>query len=169
MHDDLCQTSEYWVNLLSISSRLLFDHFRTLAVKELTSLSARFTSLDKVRLALQYDIDAWLEPAYRSIILDKKILSFEDAGKLPWETAALLFRCREIYHSQKPASSAAHGASFATMTYPSSNFPMSSGGASCFGVPEDQLTAHKRDAESILAEQLDLLRKYRDDLRVRHS
>lgn len=167
---------EFWVNLLSISSRLLFDCFRTHAIKELTSLSSRFNPVERVHLALQHDIDAWLEPAYRSIILDKTPLSFADAGKLPWEIAALLFRSREIFHSQKAPSSsgvapiAGHG--FTTTSAPPFHFSITSGGGSCFGLPEDQLrkeVAPKRSAQAILAEQLNLLQKYREEVRIQHA
>lgn len=177
MHEDFDISTHDWIHLLSISSRLLFDRIRDHAIKVLTSPSSGITPVDKALLALKYDIDEWLEPAYTAIILDKNTLSFEEIARLPGELSTLLLRSREIYHHGDnlllpPMPFIDSGTSTSTMN--DQLAVTRSTGAVSFGVYANEsfkTLPHKRAAHwhAIWAEQLELFQKYHEAERAKHS
>lgn len=157
MRDDYKPTDETWTHLLSIATRLLFDDIRRHAITRLTFSGLR--PPNKVVLALKYDVEQWLGPAYEQIVRDRNSLSFEDASLLPWAVTIMLLRAREIYHHSDNFIPPPNPPTLTSAAASNSNGSGSIFGF--FGLPVD--TTHKLPANAIVTKQLELLKKYQDE------
>lgn len=164
MLNDYLPNTDTWTRLLMISTRLEFDGIRRHAIAKL-SVDWRYpiTPIHKLSLALKYDVEEWLEPAYADIVAGKESLSFKEAGQLPWDIAAMLFRSREIYHHPD------------NVMMPSTHTSAKSPPTFSFGTPGSVPAApvaeaiYKRTAKLIVAEQLKMLKQFKDDERAKLS
>jgi hypothetical protein len=68
MHDDYKPTVTDWIAMLSISTRLNFPKVRERAIKEITARLEEIDPFDLIGLAVKYDVQQWLMPAYRRIV-----------------------------------------------------------------------------------------------------
>ncbi|KAI0258560.1 hypothetical protein BC834DRAFT_835270 [Gloeopeniophorella convolvens] len=100
MHSDYKPTIDDWLSILSISTRFIFDKVREKAIAEIT---ARLNDLDPFELiagAEKYNIDQWLMPAYRRIVLRSALVSEREALNIPLSTSIMLMRSRERFWKQ---------------------------------------------------------------------
>lgn len=95
MHDDYQPTVDDWIAMLSISTRLNFPKVRRRAIKELTARLEEIDPFDLIGLAVKYDVQEWLMPAYRRIVTGPSLISHEEAQKVPFLMAVMLMRSRE--------------------------------------------------------------------------
>lgn len=95
MHDDYILTVADWIAMLSISTRLNFPRVRERAIKELTARLDEIDPFDLIGLAVKYDVQQWLMPAYRRIVTGGNLITHEEAEKIPFPMAVMLMRSRE--------------------------------------------------------------------------
>jgi hypothetical protein len=95
MHDDYKLTVADWIAMLSISTRLNFPKVRERAIKELTARLDEIDPFDLIGLAVKYDVQQWLMPAYRRIVTRANLITHEEAQKIPFPMAVMLMRSRE--------------------------------------------------------------------------
>ncbi|KAI0267509.1 hypothetical protein BC834DRAFT_968992 [Gloeopeniophorella convolvens] len=108
MHSDFQPTPDEWMAILSISTRLMFDKVRERAVTEIT---ARVKTMDPFKLiagAKKYDVDQWLMPAYRKIVIRADLITDAEALSIPFATAMMLTRSREQFGRQTGLNSNYH-------------------------------------------------------------
>jgi hypothetical protein len=98
MHDDYVASLADWIAMLSISTRLLFEKLRERAIKEITARMDQVDPFELIGLAVKYDIDQWLKPAYRRIVArNTNLITHQEALKIPFHMAIMLMRSRERY------------------------------------------------------------------------
>jgi hypothetical protein len=97
MHDDYIAAVDDWIAILSISTRLIFPKVRKRAIKQLTSCLGLIDPFDLIGLAVKYDVQEWLKPAYRRIVTRAILIAHEEAEKIPSLMAIMLMRSREKY------------------------------------------------------------------------
>lgn len=97
MHDDYTPSLTDWIALLSISTRLIFEKVRERAIKEITARLEEIEAFELIGLAVKYDVEKWLKPAYRRIVTRSNLISHEEALKVPFAMAVMLMRSREQY------------------------------------------------------------------------
>lgn len=102
MHDDYIATVDDWIAMLSISTRLIFSKVRERAIKELTSCLEEINPFDLIGLAVKYDVQQWLKPAYRKIVTRHVLIAYEEAEKIPFLMTFMLMRSREKYWKNFP-------------------------------------------------------------------
>ena len=95
MHDDYKPAVDDWMAMLSISTRLNFPKIRERAIKELTARLEEIDPFDLIGLAVKYDVQQWLMPAYRRIVTRPNLISYEEAQKVPFLIAVMLMRSHE--------------------------------------------------------------------------
>ena len=95
MHDDYNPTVADWISMLSISTRLNFQKVRERAIKEITARLDEIDPFDLIGLAVKYDVQQWLMPAYRRIVTRVNLITHPEAQKIPFTMAAMLMRSRE--------------------------------------------------------------------------
>ncbi|KAH9996245.1 hypothetical protein BJV77DRAFT_960655 [Russula vinacea] len=97
MHDDYVPSLTDWIALLSISTRLIFDKVRARAIKEITARLDQVDPFELIGLAVKYDVEEWLKPAYRRIVTRNNLITHQEALKVPFSMAVMLMRAREQY------------------------------------------------------------------------
>ena len=97
MHDDYAPSLTDWIALLSISTRLIFDKVRERAIKEITARLDQADPFELIGLAVKYDVEQWLKPAYRRIVTRSNLITHKEALKVPFSMAVMLMRAREQY------------------------------------------------------------------------
>ncbi|KAF8273655.1 hypothetical protein EI94DRAFT_1795059 [Lactarius quietus] len=97
MHDDYKAALDDWIAMLSISTRLIFPKVRARATKELTSRLDEIEPFDLIGLAVKCDVQEWLKPAYRRIVIRANLIAHEEAEKIPILMTTMLMRSREQY------------------------------------------------------------------------
>ncbi|KAI9513380.1 hypothetical protein F5148DRAFT_1145371 [Russula earlei] len=97
MHDDYKATLADWIAMLSISTRLIFEKVRERAIKEITARLDEVEAFELIGLAIKYDVEQWLKPAYRRIVTRSTLISHSEALKVPFPMAVMLMRSREQY------------------------------------------------------------------------
>jgi hypothetical protein len=97
MHDDYIAAVDDWIAILSISTRLIFPKIRKRAIKQLTSCLEQIDPFDLIGLAVKYDVQEWLKPAYRRIVTRAIAIAHEEAEKIPYHMVIMLMRSREKY------------------------------------------------------------------------
>jgi len=108
MHDDYRPAVDDWIAMLSISTRLTFPRVRERAIKELTSRLEEIDPFDLIGLAIKYDLQQWLKPAYRRIVTRSNLISHAEAEKIPFPMAVMLMRSREQHwksYNDRPTGS----------------------------------------------------------------
>jgi len=97
MHDDYTPSLTDWIAMLSISTRLIFEKVRERAIKEITERLDEIEPFELIGLAVKYDVEKWLKPAYRRIVTRSSLISHQEALKVPFPMAVMLMRSREQY------------------------------------------------------------------------
>ncbi|KAK7042602.1 BTB domain-containing protein [Favolaschia claudopus] len=85
-------STQEWINLLSISTRYVFQRVREAAIR---ALDEPLPSVDRIVLAEKHDIPHWLRIAYVEICERSKPLSGEEAEKIGARKTAMLAQARE--------------------------------------------------------------------------
>jgi hypothetical protein len=97
MHDDYTPSLTDWIAMLSISTRLIFEKVRERAIKEITARLDEIEPFELIGLAVKYDVEKWLKPAYRRIVTRSSLITHQEALKVPFPMAVMLLRSREQY------------------------------------------------------------------------
>ncbi|KAH9020030.1 hypothetical protein EDB85DRAFT_2153338 [Lactarius pseudohatsudake] len=97
MHDDYKARAPDWIAMLTISTRLIFPKVRERAINELTYCLEEIDPFDLVGLAVKYDVEKWLKPAYRRIVTRINLITHAEAEKVPFLVAVMVMRSREKY------------------------------------------------------------------------
>ena len=97
MHDDYDASLSEWIAILSISTRLIFDKVRERAIKEITARLDQVEAFELIGLAIKFDVEQWLKPAYRRIVTRPNLITHVEAAKVPFPMAVMLMRSREQY------------------------------------------------------------------------
>jgi hypothetical protein len=97
MHDDYVPSLADWIAMLSISTRLIFEKVRERAIKEITARLDQVDPFELIGLAVKYDVEQWLKPAYRRIVTRSNLITHQEALKVPFPMAVMLMRSREQY------------------------------------------------------------------------
>jgi hypothetical protein len=90
MHDDYFASLSDWIAILSISTRLLFQKVRERAIKEITKLLDQVEAFELIGLAIKFDVEQWLKPAYRRIVTRSNLITHAEAAKVPFAMAVML-------------------------------------------------------------------------------
>ncbi|KAJ7812016.1 hypothetical protein B0H14DRAFT_2858373 [Mycena olivaceomarginata] len=83
-----------WISVLKLSTQWRFLDARKLAIQQLQSRSD-IEGVERVVLARQYDVAAWLRIGYTELVQRRDVISREEAEKIGWQTAFLLGQVRE--------------------------------------------------------------------------
>ena len=97
MHDDYTPSMTDWIAMLSISTRLIFEKVRKRAIKEITARLDEIEPFELIGLAVKYDVEKWLKPAYRRIVTRSSLITQQAPLKVPFPMAVMLMRSREQY------------------------------------------------------------------------
>jgi hypothetical protein len=97
MHDDYVASLTDWIAILSISTRLIFEKVRERAIKEITAQLDQVEPFDLIGLAIKFDVEQWLKPAYRRIVTRGNLITHAEATKVPFPMAVMLMRSREQF------------------------------------------------------------------------
>ena len=108
MHDDYAASLTDWKAILSISTRLIFEKVRKRAIKEITARLDQVEPFDLIRLAIKFDVEPWLKPAYRRIVTRRNLITHVEAAKVPFPMAVMLMRSREQFWKNNARSSNSH-------------------------------------------------------------
>ena len=101
MQIDYRPTTTGWLSILSISTRLIFPKVREHAIKKLSSRLEKIDAFDLILLAIKYDVQQWLKPAYQRIAKRTEIITHAEARKVPFPMAIMLMRLHEQCSSGK--------------------------------------------------------------------
>lgn len=88
----------FWSDLLSISTRFLFDEVRESAISNLTGLA---TPVEKIYLAKKYDVPNWLQASYESLCKRPAPIELWEAERMGWDTSVLLAKAREKLRDER--------------------------------------------------------------------
>ena len=97
MHDDYTPSLTDWIAMLSISTRLIFEKVRERAIKEITARLDEIEPFELIGIAVKYDVEKWLKPAYRRIVTRVNLITHQEALKVPFPMTIMLMRSREQY------------------------------------------------------------------------
>jgi hypothetical protein len=97
MHDDYAPSLTDWIAMLSISTRLIFEKVRERAIKEITARLDEIEAFELIGLAVKYDVEKWLKPAYSRIVTRSDLITHQEALKVPFPMSVMLMRSREKY------------------------------------------------------------------------
>ena len=97
MHDDYVASLTDWIAILSISTRLIFEKVRERAIKEITAQLDQIEPFELIELAIKFDVEQWLKPAYRRIVTRTNLITHAEAAKVPFPMAVMLMRSREQF------------------------------------------------------------------------
>ena len=93
MHGDTPRSLEDWTRLLSISHQFGIEKIRNRAITALEDMG--LGPVERIVLAVNHDIPAWLKPAYVDLCQRKEPLREDEARKLGWSTTVKLACARE--------------------------------------------------------------------------
>ncbi|KAI0251869.1 hypothetical protein BJV78DRAFT_1207337 [Lactifluus subvellereus] len=108
MHSTYSPTLADWMELLSISTRLLFDTVCARAIQEITSRMNEAPPFDLIALASKHDVKKWLKPAYQKVVMRTDLITEAEARKIPFPIAVMLTRSRERYRCQQNQQKKSH-------------------------------------------------------------
>jgi hypothetical protein len=98
MHDDYKASLTDWIAILSISTRFIFKRVRQRAITEITKRLDEIEPFDLIGMAIKCDVEMWLKPAYRRIVLrNNSLITHKEALRVPFAMAVMLMRSREQY------------------------------------------------------------------------
>lgn len=100
MHDDAKLTLPQWIDVLSISTRYICDKIRDRAIREIHQHHPRINPIEKIVLALQFDVPDWLAPSYEAICQRAHPLEIEEAQRLGIVISTQLARAREAIRQE---------------------------------------------------------------------
>jgi hypothetical protein len=83
-----------WISVLKLSTQWDFLDARDLAIKQLND-RPEIGSVERILLARQYHVAAWLRMGYNDLAKREEGISLEDAAIIGWETTVRLYRTRE--------------------------------------------------------------------------
>ncbi|KAI0819878.1 hypothetical protein BC628DRAFT_1331842 [Trametes gibbosa] len=92
-----------WTTILRVSTRLQCIKVRQYAIRELTARRASLPVIDLLVLAKEYDVPAWLGPAYAELVRRPGPLSEDDAERLGARIVARVARAREMLREEEYA------------------------------------------------------------------
>ncbi|KAI5983060.1 hypothetical protein EDD15DRAFT_2179678, partial [Pisolithus albus] len=84
-----------WISVLKLSTMWDFHGLRNAAIQHLDVSSKSLNPIDKVELALQYDIKEWLLPALLALAQRSAPISVEEGRRIGFENALKLASVRE--------------------------------------------------------------------------
>ncbi|KAH6885520.1 hypothetical protein BKA70DRAFT_1337661 [Coprinopsis sp. MPI-PUGE-AT-0042] len=95
LHSRMKLTKDEWLSVLKLSTRWLS--------------AARLAALDlppteKVSLGKQFHLSQWVLAGYDSLVRQEGVIPFEDAKQIGWESAVVLYMCREQRLYEKDAN-----------------------------------------------------------------
>ncbi|KAI0761330.1 hypothetical protein BD413DRAFT_486125 [Trametes elegans] len=90
-----------WTTLLRVSTELQCTKVRRYAIRELSARRASLPTLDVIVLAKEYDIPAWLGPAYAELVRRVTPLSDDEAELLGARTVVQVARAREMLREEE--------------------------------------------------------------------
>ncbi|KAJ6453585.1 hypothetical protein C8R45DRAFT_1039116 [Mycena sanguinolenta] len=86
-----------WITLLSVSTRLGFDLLRAHAIHAIEENPTTIDPIDKLVLAMQYNIPEWLAPAYTALCQRPNCLEEWEAEKIGLKKTVQIARAREAF------------------------------------------------------------------------
>ena len=93
---DLNLSQHQWTSVLKLSTMWEFDGPRNAAIRHLDSLAEPpIDPIDKVVLAMQYEIKEWLLPALLKLAQRPEPISIEEGYRIGFETTVKLASVRE--------------------------------------------------------------------------
>ena len=92
---DLNLSQHQWTSILKLSTMWEFDGPRNAAIRHLDSLQPPIDPIDKVVLAMQYEIKEWLLPALLKLAQRLEPISIEEGRRIGFETTVKLASVRE--------------------------------------------------------------------------
>jgi hypothetical protein len=101
-----------WMELLSISTRFLFDTVSARAIQEITSRMDEASPFDLIAVALKHSVKKWLKPAYQRVVTGSDLITEAEARKVPLSVVIMLTRSRERYHCRQPQKGRLFSSSF---------------------------------------------------------
>jgi hypothetical protein len=85
----------------------LVPKVRERAIKEITKVLDQVEAFELIGLAIKFDVEQWLKPAYRRIVTRSNLITHAEAAKVSFAMAVILMRSREQYwklvHNPIPA------------------------------------------------------------------
>ena len=90
---------EYWINLLSVSTRLRFSRIRARAVQTIDSKFESMCPVDKFSIGEMLNVEEWMFPSFSKVCQREKPLSDAEARKLDIVTVARIARAREAMYN----------------------------------------------------------------------
>ena len=102
MHNDYVASLTDRIAILSISTRLIFEKVRERAIKEITAQLDQIEPFELIELAIKFDVEQWLKPAYRRIVTRTNPITHAEAAKVPFPMAVMLMRSRERFCANNP-------------------------------------------------------------------
>jgi hypothetical protein len=84
---------EVWLSALKLSTMWNFCAIRTLAIKQLDGVD--MDAVDKILLAREHHLPAWLSSGYNSLANRKENISLAEVERLGLDTAVRMFHVRE--------------------------------------------------------------------------
>jgi hypothetical protein len=109
MHDDYAPSLTDWIAMLSISTRMIFEKVRKRAIKEITAHLHEIEPFELIGLAVKYDVEQWLKPAYRRIVTRSSLITHQEALKVAFPMAVMLMRSHEQYWNASPSRQRQYG------------------------------------------------------------
>ncbi|OSD00991.1 hypothetical protein PYCCODRAFT_1370098 [Trametes coccinea BRFM310] len=92
-----------WTTILRVSTRLQCTKVRQYAIRELSARRSSLPAIEAIVLAREYDIPAWLGPAYAELVRRLGPLSEDEAEQLGARTASQIARAREMLREEEYA------------------------------------------------------------------
>ncbi|KAH6910275.1 hypothetical protein BKA70DRAFT_119782 [Coprinopsis sp. MPI-PUGE-AT-0042] len=93
LHSRMKLTKDEWLSVLKLSTRWYFADLRRLSAARLAALDLPPT--EKVSLGKQFHLSQWVLAGYDSLVRQEGVIPFEDAKQIGWESAVVLYMCRE--------------------------------------------------------------------------
>jgi hypothetical protein len=90
---------QYWVNLLSISTKYQLEPIRLVAIKEIDAYTPEIDLIEKYALATKYVVKEWETSSFKILCQRPNPLTVEEATKLGVVVVTEVFRERERIHS----------------------------------------------------------------------
>jgi hypothetical protein len=86
-------TKEGWISVLRLAEMWNFKDIRALAILKLTN--EPMEPVEQILLAKTYVVPQWLRAGYYALATRSDVLSSEEAKRIGYETAVLMFQARE--------------------------------------------------------------------------
>ncbi|KAJ7624567.1 hypothetical protein FB45DRAFT_796543 [Roridomyces roridus] len=97
MYGHLGTTLSQWIILLSVATRFQFALLRALSIKSIEESPTSLDAIDKLVLAIKYNIPGWLAPAYTALCQRPNCLEEWEAEKIGLKRTVQIARAREAF------------------------------------------------------------------------